>query len=137
LDGQGHVLLGDFGASCPFGYPNPSLLVLLNGPSETVSDATNRFAMASLIYEVEIGVPLKILLDDCNELILPLVHTGHISLDSLSKNAWRGQYASTVEMLAHAQSLLDNEDMRGQAQHHFSNEELLSRIVQWRKNQKE
>ncbi|KAL2812607.1 kinase-like domain-containing protein [Aspergillus granulosus] len=136
LDAQGHALLGDFGASCPFGYPNPSLPVLLNGLSETVSDATDRFAMASLIYEVEIGVQPRILLNDCNELIFPPVHTGHIGLDSLIKNAWREQYASTAEMLAHAQSLDNNEDTRGLAQHYFSKEELLSRITQWRKNRK-
>ncbi|KAL5338604.1 hypothetical protein BJX70DRAFT_398550 [Aspergillus crustosus] len=121
----------------PFGSPNPSLPVLLNGPSETVSEATDMFAMASLIYVMEIGVQPRILLNDCNELIFPHSNTGHIGLDSLIKDAWHEQYASTAEMLAHAQRLLDKDDTRGHVQHYFSKEESRSRITQWRKNRKE
>ncbi|KAL3471261.1 hypothetical protein BJX99DRAFT_263458 [Aspergillus californicus] len=104
FDAQGHALLGEFGASCPVGFPNPSLPLLLNGPAETVSDATDM-------------------------LLLPPVQTGHIGLDSLIMNAWRQRYASTAEILAHTQGLSDSEDVRGQARHYLSKEELLSRIT--------
>lgn len=57
LDEEGHALLADFGATCPFGYGNSSLPALLNGPSEAVSGATDRFAMDSLMYELEFHNP--------------------------------------------------------------------------------
>ncbi|CAG8910158.1 unnamed protein product [Penicillium egyptiacum] len=70
-DTNGHALLGDFGACCPFGKPNPSPPFLLNGPSETVSDGTDRFAMGCPVYELEIGVPAEISVDDHKRLVLP------------------------------------------------------------------
>ncbi|KAM3521657.1 hypothetical protein NHJ13051_006127 [Beauveria bassiana] len=123
FDQQGHALLGDFGASCPFGHPNPSLPVLLNGPSETVSDATDRFAMGSLIYELETGVRSEISFDDHDGLILPKIHTAHDGLDSLIKNAWRGQYDSTTDMLKHAECLNTVQDSRGPVEHPVSKTE--------------
>ncbi|KAH8709234.1 Ribosomal protein S6 kinase alpha-5 [Beauveria bassiana] len=134
FDQQGHALLGDFCASCPFGHPNPSLPVLFNGPSETVSDATDRFAMGSLIYELETGVRSEISLDDHDGLILPKIHTAHDGLDSLIENAWRGQYDSTTDMLKHAECLNTVQDSRGPVEHPVSKTKLIARIAQWRKN---
>ncbi|KAJ0420202.1 kinase-like domain-containing protein [Aspergillus carlsbadensis] len=137
LDAQGRALLADFGASAPFGSPNPSLPVLLNGPAETVSHATDAFAMASLIYEVEIGARQEISLDDCKELILPVVLTGHAGLDALVGKGWCGEYASTEEMLADAQRLGDGLDTRGRVVPSSSREELQARISQWRETRQE
>lgn len=134
---QGHTLLSDFGASCPFGHPNPSLPVLLNGPSETVSDATDRFAMGSLIYELETGSRAEISLDDHDGLVLPQIHTAHNGLHSLIENAWRGQYGSTTDMLKHAECLNAVQDSRGPVEHPVPKAELNARIVQWRKNREE
>ncbi|RDW64433.1 uncharacterized protein DSM5745_09844 [Aspergillus mulundensis] len=137
LDAQGHALLSDFSASCPFGYPNPSLPFLLNGQSETVSDGSDMFAMASLIYELETGARPEITLNDRDEVVLPAVHTGNTGLDSLIENAWRGRYESTADMLARARSLNHSEDIRGQTQDCPSKEELRSRIRQWRRDREE
>lgn len=134
FDQKGHAFLSDFGASCPFGHPNPSLPVLFNGPSETVSDATDQFAMASLIYELETGSRPEISFDDRDGLVVPQIHTAHDGLDSLIENAWRGQYNSTADMLKKAKSLNAIEDTRGPVEQPVSKAELIARIAQWRKN---
>ncbi|KAB8260184.1 serine/threonine protein kinase [Aspergillus pseudonomiae] len=136
-DQKDHALLGDFSASCPFGHPNPSRPVLLNGPSETISDATDRFAMGSLIYELETGVRPEISVDNPCSLSLPLVHTGCDELDSIIDNAWRGQYQSTADMLKHIELLNAGQDSRGPVEYTVSKEELIGRINQWRRRRVE
>ncbi|KNG85338.1 hypothetical protein ANOM_006288 [Aspergillus nomiae NRRL 13137] len=134
-DQKGHALLGGFSASCPFGHPNPSRPVLLNGPSETIPDATDRFAMGSLIYELETGVRPEISVDNHGSLSLPLVHTGHDGLDPMIENAWRGKYESTADMLKHTELLLNaGHDSRGPVEY---KEELIGRINQWRRRRVE
>ncbi|KAM3503366.1 hypothetical protein MY11210_008750 [Beauveria gryllotalpidicola] len=137
FDQNHHALLGDFGAACPFGHPNPSLPVLFNGPSETVSAATDQFAMGSLIYELETGARSEISLDHHGSLILPQIDTGHDGLDSLIENAWRGQYASTQDMLEYAECLDAVQDIRGPFEPPISKAELITRITQWRKDRED
>ncbi len=134
FDSSGHALLSDFGASCPFGYANPSLPLLSNGPSETVSDATDRFAMGSLIYELETGVRPEVSADSCEGLILPSIQTGNSGLDSLIEDAWRGRFESTADMLKHIESLSDGQDSRRPIVYSASKAELRERILLWRKN---
>lgn len=135
FDSQGRSVLGDFSASCPFGHPNPSRPTLFHGLSKTVSDATDRFAMTSLIYELEIGVRPEIIAND-GELIFPGINTGRKDLDSLISNAWHGQYSSTLEMLEHAMDLRDG-NIHRPLENHVSKDELLARSTQWRKNRED
>lgn len=69
FDSSGRALLSDFSASCPFGYPIPSLPLLSNGPFETVSDTTDHFAMGSLVYEPESGIRPEISANGCEGFI--------------------------------------------------------------------
>jgi serine/threonine protein kinase len=128
---QGHAFLGDFGASCPFGYPNPSLPNLHNGPSETSSIATDIFALGSLIYEMETGLRPTISMND-SDLVLPEVSTGHAGIDSLIKSAWRGNFESTKEMLEYAERLSGDRDNRGPIEYPVPTSELKLRVRQWR-----
>ncbi|KAH8429050.1 uncharacterized protein LDX57_006721 [Aspergillus melleus] len=144
FDANGHAVLSDFGASCPFGYPNPSLPVLMNGPSETVSDATDRFAMASMIYELETGGrPEIVSADAAGGLILPVVQTGNRHLDSLIEKAWQGRFNSTAAMLQHVESVNDDYgddgekdggDHRQADVDRASRSKLRERIISWRTN---
>lgn len=127
-----HALLSDFGASCPFGYPNPSLPLLTNGISDTVSDATDRFAMASMVYELETGVRPDISIDKNNDLCFPAIQTGDVGLDSLIKNAWEGSFDSTLAMLRHAQKLGSVRDIREPTMQSVSKAELRGRVHSWR-----
>ncbi|TWU75527.1 hypothetical protein ED733_005859 [Metarhizium rileyi] len=104
---NGHAILSGFGASCSFGYPNPSLPLLTNGTSENVSDATDRFAMASMTYELETELRPGISIDDAQGLILPVVQTGNKDLDSLIEKSWRGRFSSTLAMLRDAERISD------------------------------
>lgn len=132
FDSNDHALLSDFGASCSFGHPNPSLPLLTNGTSETVSDATDRFAMASMIYELETEVRPEISIDSAQGFIFPVVQTGNKDLDSLIENAWRGRFNSTLAMLKHAERIIDGKDNRKPTAHLAMKTELRGRISSWR-----
>ncbi|KAJ6150708.1 hypothetical protein N7470_007302 [Penicillium chermesinum] len=124
-----HALLSDFGASCPFGYPNPSLLLLMNGVSDVVSDVTDRFAMASMIYELETGGRPDISINSSKELYFPTVQTGDVVLDALIQNAWQGSFDSTLAMLRHAEKLGYGRDIRQPTMHSVSKTELREQNV--------
>ncbi|KAJ5096932.1 hypothetical protein N7456_007653 [Penicillium angulare] len=132
FDSGGQALLSDFGASCPFGYPNPSLPVLSNGHSETVSDATDMFAMASMIYELECKVRPEISINSANNLCFPAIQTGNNDLDSLIENAWKSNFDSTLDMLRHAERLSFSEGNREPTCHPESKKELHERVLSWR-----
>lgn len=58
-DDQGSAILCDFSNASPHGDPNslvlPDLPLLVNGPSPTLSEASDMYAMASLIFELDHG----------------------------------------------------------------------------------
>ncbi|CAG8374550.1 unnamed protein product [Penicillium salamii] len=134
FDSRDHALLSDFGASCPFGYPNPSLPVLTNGKSETVSDATDRGSMASMIYELEIGCRPEISMNNSEDLCFPDIQTGDDDVDSLIENAWQGHFDSTLAMLQHAEKLGLGKDIREPTWHSVSKAELRERVCLWRRD---
>jgi len=141
FDAQGRALLCDFSASCPFGYPNlaypyPNLPVPLNGPAKTISDATDRFAMASLIFQMETGTKPELSTNGEQSLVLPEIHTGHNGIDLMIRKAWLGQYSSTAQMLEHAESLY-NDGHRGTLSPMIqptSRDALRNCVRQWRKD---
>jgi serine/threonine protein kinase len=132
FDSNDHALLSNFGASCSFGYPNPSLPLLTNGTSETVSDATDRFTMASMIYELETKVRPEISIDSAQRIILPVVQTGNKDLDSLIEKSWRGRFSSTLAMLKDAERISGGKDNRRPTAHLALKTELRERIFSWR-----
>ncbi|KAF2253517.1 hypothetical protein BU26DRAFT_450388 [Trematosphaeria pertusa] len=141
FDTQGRALLCDFSASCPFGYPNlayprPDLPIPLNGPAKTISDATDRFAMASLIFQMETGTQPELSVDDNRALVLPEIRTGHNGIDSMIRKAWLGQYSSTAQMLEHAESLHNdgNWDTHSPITQPTLRDALRDRVRQWRED---
>ncbi|EEH10145.1 conserved hypothetical protein [Histoplasma capsulatum G186AR] len=64
-----------------------------------MEDATNRFAIGSMVYKLETGVESKISIDNHNNRISSQLRTGHGGLDSVIEIAWRGQHDSTAHML--------------------------------------
>ncbi len=76
----------------------------MNGPSQTVSDVTVRFALASVIFEIETGIKPDLTLVN-NNLKLPAVEMGNKILDSVIERAWLGNYESTMDMLVDIESL--------------------------------
>ena len=106
---DGTIVLCDFTCSRPFGQDNPSATspwesLGVNGPSQTVSDITDRFALASVIFEIETGTkPDLNLVNNYPE--LPAVKTGDQILDSLIERAWLEKYESTMDMLRDVESL--------------------------------
>ncbi|KAL8690569.1 MAG: hypothetical protein Q9224_004376, partial [Gallowayella concinna] len=80
------IVLCDFCCSRPFGQDNPSATSLseslgVNGPAQTVSDITDRFALASVMFEIETGTKPDLTLVN-NHPELPVVRTGNRILDS-------------------------------------------------------
>ena len=106
---EGAIVLCDFTCSRPFGQDNPSATspsesLGVNGPSQTVSDTTDRFALASVIFEIETGTKPDLILVN-NRPALPAVRTGNKILDLVIERAWFANYESTMEMLRDIESL--------------------------------
>ncbi|EGE06902.1 hypothetical protein TEQG_05955 [Trichophyton equinum CBS 127.97] len=76
----------------------PDLPLPLNGPSTTLSDASDMFAMASLIFQMEHGAAPELSFAD-GALCLPEITSGNRGLDEVIQKAWLGHYSCTSEML--------------------------------------
>jgi serine/threonine protein kinase len=143
FDQQGHALLSDFSASSPFGQPNPArphigLPVPLNGLSEVVSAATDRFAMGSFIFQMEHGVKPTLSINETGCLVLPEICTGHNGIDAVIQRAWLEQYTSTAEMLEHIDSFYPGESgcICFPTSPGVSCDSLKVRVRQWREHRK-
>ncbi|CAG8384317.1 unnamed protein product [Penicillium salamii] len=107
FDDQDWAILCDFSAASPCGEPNfvfPDLPLPLNGPAASLSEATDMFAMASLIFQMEHGVSPVLSIEN-GVLALPEMNSGIQSLDDIVRNAWLGKYTCTKEMLQHLSSI--------------------------------
>ncbi len=103
------IVLCDFTCSRPFGQDNPSATSPLeslgvNGHSQIVSDITDRFALASVMFEIETGTKPDLTLVNNNP-ELPAVKTGNKILDLVIEKAWLANYESTMDMLRDIESL--------------------------------
>jgi serine/threonine protein kinase len=103
-DRQGHALLCDFSASSPFGRVNPvsphsANPVPINGLSKVVSDATDRFAIGSLIFRIETGAKPELSISDDGAIVLPQIQTGHDGIDTMIRKAWLWQYSSVTTVV--------------------------------------
>ncbi|PYH91178.1 hypothetical protein BO71DRAFT_421779 [Aspergillus ellipticus CBS 707.79] len=134
LNHNGQAVLGDFGGCCRYGVENPFVAAPENGYAKTVTDASDRFAMGSLIYEMETGARPKITADENGNLVFPCIYTGHGGIDLLIDNAWLGRYASTADMLAHAEELMTDAapSIHGMVQQAVSKKELRAQVKKWR-----
>ncbi|RAH57984.1 hypothetical protein BO85DRAFT_487807 [Aspergillus piperis CBS 112811] len=139
LDDHNRVILSDFGASSPIGAPND--VSPINGPSPTLSEKTDIFAMGSLIYQMEHGVNPELSVDSHGTLVLPSIHTGRPMLDSIIRDAWLEGYGRTVEMLQRIEAIDtigDGDFAQGlQGQCTISTRELRSRVREWREGRED
>ncbi|KAI3320994.1 kinase-like protein [Xylariaceae sp. AK1471] len=139
IDPPGRALLCDFSASGPFGQPNPpssdpGRLVPLNGLTETLSDASDRFAMASLMFQMETGAKPLLSIDNSGTLVVPQIHTGHADIDLIITKAWLGEYSSTAQMLEHPTFLREGRRRTYDSiTYPVSKDTLRDRVRQWRK----
>lgn len=137
FDEHDRAILCDFSAASPLGQPNPvfpDLPLPINGHSPTLSEATDMFAMGSLIFQVEHGVKPELSVDSHGTLVLPNIRTDHQVLDTIIRKAWLGDYGRTSEMLEHLNSIDTNGACRahGIQRRSKSTESLRGRIRKWR-----
>lgn len=106
---RGAVVLCDFSCSRPFGQVNPAATISpetvgVNGAAEVVSDVTDMFALASVMFRLEMDAkPGLEFVDDT--LKFPDVKSGNEGLDLIIMNAWLEKYKNTKDMLADIRSL--------------------------------
>lgn len=101
FDERGSAVLCDFSAASPKGEPNlvfPEFPLPINGPSPTLCEASDMFAMASLMYRMEHGTAPELIYEN-GTLALPEIKSGHQAVDDIIRNAWLGRYQHTSEML--------------------------------------
>ncbi|KAI4161013.1 MAG: hypothetical protein LQ342_005175 [Letrouitia transgressa] len=111
----GPVVLCDFTRSRSFGDENPSSTsppqaLGINGPYSQVSDVTDRFALGSVIFEIETGSRPALCFDG-TDLKVPSIQTGDAQLDAVIRKAWFNEFATTLEMLQAMENLLPNEKL--------------------------
>ncbi|PYH73374.1 uncharacterized protein BO88DRAFT_440647 [Aspergillus vadensis CBS 113365] len=133
LDDHDRVILSNLGASSPIGAPND--VSPINGPSPTLSEKTDMFAIASLMYQMEHGAKPQLSIDSTGTLVLPSIHTGRPMLDSIIRDAWLGGYGRTVEMFQRIEAIdtIGDDFAQGlQSQHTISTRELRNLVREWR-----
>lgn len=132
-------MLCDFSKASPFGEPNTIWCaqeeVPRTGRAEVVSDATDLFAMAWLIFEMETGSqPVLAALPD-GSITFPPVSVGHKGLDSIITKAWNGQYTCTSAMLEDVGSFSDESPRTTEnGREDISRGELREQINRWRRD---
>jgi len=139
-DSQDRIKLCDFGCSRPFGEENPSATrpdepLKVNGLAQTVSDSTDRFALASVIFQLELGYEPELSVVD-GALLLPEFSTRNDGIDSMITSAWLGKYSSTAQMLEHAESIHKADDIIA-ATSSEHRQHLRCYVNQWRSSRQE
>lgn len=149
LDARGQAILCDFSEARDFGtpqdlYADKNVMLPRGGPAEQLSDATDRFAMASLIYELEKGMEKNDMMDRMVRFYpnenwqteLPEICLGDPGLDSIVRKGWTGLYESTAEMLGEIEALephSDNKQTKATSVKQIVPvEELKERVRVWR-----
>lgn len=116
LDSQGRAILCDFSAPRPFGQPNPRYpdtnpQFPIHGMAEFVSDATDMFAMATLVFHMETGSRPHLSVAKDGTLVPPHICTGNSGLDSMIEKAWLGGFDSTTDMF-HCSEALEKDGLQ-------------------------
>ncbi|KAG8525636.1 uncharacterized protein KY384_009280 [Bacidia gigantensis] len=135
------AVIADFSAASQFGQPTfapsqPNFPVPIIGLAREISDATDRFALGSLIYTCEYGKGPEMAIVDDGSLSLPPLTAGPKSLDAIIQSAWLGKYDATRQMLLDVESLNICDDLSSRSdQLQLTPRELLrERVLQWRSN---
>ena len=135
---EGAIVLCDFTCSRPFGQNNPSATnpsesLGVNGPSQIVSGITDRFALASVIFEIETGTkPDLTLVNNIPE--LPAIKTGNENLDLVIKRAWLANYETTTDMLRDVECLSGPSGSKaGSNEQLIAIESLQTQVHDWRR----
>lgn len=133
------IVLCDFTCSRRFGQENPSATgssrtLGVNGSSQVVSDITDRFALASVMFEIETGTrPNLTVLDNTTQ--IPAIKTGSKSLDLIIERAWCEKYDSTIDMLRDIEALLGFSSFAAASVLHTAAiESLQTEITNWRRS---
>ena len=133
-------MICDFASAQAMGAENPVVnvgadgLVDVNGLHAHFSDFTDRFALASVIYEVESGCCPQITAPS-GILNLPTVDTGSKDLDTIILKAWLGAYNSTMEMYRDLLMLAICAGFRDKRLSSLSSQDVLQKEVQqWREH---
>lgn len=101
LDHRDLPVLCDFSVACLPGRRNfvsPNRPLPINGPSPTLSQASDMFALASLVFDMEHQSSSRPYFQN-GSLVLPKIESGHQGLDKVIRNSWFGKYIHTSEML--------------------------------------
>lgn len=135
---EGLIVLCDFTCSRRFGQENPSAIgssrtLGVNGFSQVVSDITDRFALASVMFEIETGTKPDLTILD-NIIQIPAIKTGSKILDLIIERAWFEKYETTTDMLGDIEALLGSSDLAaGSVLHTAAIERLQAEITDWRR----
>lgn len=132
------AILCDFSKAGHFGelntIPHAAEPVPRTGLAKNVTGGKDRFAMAYLIFEMERGSKPALSATLDGPVILPHVDMGDSGLNSIITKAWLGQYASTSDILAETDALVEHEGDDSQPGGPMSPHDVrLQHVEQWRR----
>jgi serine/threonine protein kinase len=140
FDDRFSAILCDFSAASPCGQPNPvfpDLPLPVNGPSPILSEASDMFALASLMFHMEHGFTPELSLEN-GRLALPELKSGNQGIDEVIQTAWLGNYGRTSDMVHHL-TCIDS-----QINHYAEStgvlcdlEDLKTQVMDWKKYRKD
>lgn len=139
VDDCSSAILCDFSAASPCGDRNfvfPDYPLPINGPSPVLSEASDMFALASLMSHMEHGLTSKPSIEN-GRLVLPETKSGNQRIDEIIQAAWLGKYSHTSEMVRHLASI------DAEMNHDAETTEVLRdlgdlkiEVTEWRNNRK-
>ncbi|KAJ5930005.1 hypothetical protein N7466_005498 [Penicillium verhagenii] len=137
FDDQFSAILCDFSAASPCGQPNlvfPDLPLPINGPSPILTEASDMFALASLIFQMEHGFAPGLSLEN-GRLALPELTSGNQGIDEVIQMAWLGNYSRTSDML-HQLAFIDSQmnEYAESTEVPSDLEDLNLQILDWKKH---
>ncbi|KAJ6016506.1 hypothetical protein N7540_011097 [Penicillium herquei] len=138
FDDQSSAILCDFSAASPCGQPNPvfpDLPLPVNGPSPILSEASDMFALASLMFHLEHGYSPQLSLEN-GKLALPELKSGNTYIDEIIQTAWLGNYNRTSEMVDHLTSIGAHEHHAEIPEELHDYEDLRNQIIEWKSHRK-
>jgi len=140
FDDRFSAILCDFSAASPCGQPNtvfPDLRLPVSGPSPILSEASDMFALASLMFHLEHGFTPQ-LSHENRRLVLPELKSGNEGIDEVIHTAWLGNYSRTLDMVHHL-ALID-----AQINHYAESpeelpdfENLKNQVMDWKNYRKQ
>lgn len=140
FDDRSSAILCGFSAASPCGQPNlvfPNLPLPVNGPSPILSEGSDMFALAPLMFHMEHGFTPELSFEN-GRLALPQLKSGNQGIDEAIQTAWLGNYSRTSDMVHHLASIDSEINNSAKSTAVLPDlEDLKTQVMEWEDDRKD